>query len=134
MVDSGAWVSKESKWMRPEGKFDWKAVARLQFAAEAEDMRGKLLFLDSIMLSKIVSCYRIITSSFAFIESHHAHFQFNEDSNDQLNDLTSVSNQSYDCLCTAAPRTTRPQSPNKAISKPGNTSSHSGHGFEVPQS
>jgi endoglucanase len=56
MVDSGAWVTTESKWMRPQGRFDWKAVTRLEFVATAEDMRGKLLFLDSIMLSKIVSC------------------------------------------------------------------------------
>jgi endoglucanase len=56
MVDSGAWVPKESKWMPPQGKFDWKAVTRLEFVPEAEDMKGKLLFLDSIILSRIVSC------------------------------------------------------------------------------
>jgi hypothetical protein len=56
MVDSGAWVPKESKWMGPQGKFDWKAVTRLEFVPEAEDMKGKLLFLDSIILSRIVSC------------------------------------------------------------------------------
>jgi hypothetical protein len=56
MVDSGAWVTRESKWMRPEGRFDWKAVGALEFVAETEDMREKFLFLDSIILSKIVNC------------------------------------------------------------------------------
>jgi endoglucanase len=56
MVDSGAWVSRESRWVPTQGKFDWKAVTRLEFVAGPEDMKGKFLFLDSIMLSKIMSC------------------------------------------------------------------------------
>jgi endoglucanase len=52
MREQGAWINASQKWQGPEGKFSWKKVTQLEFAAEHASLKGLCVWFDDIKIVK----------------------------------------------------------------------------------
>jgi len=52
MAEQGAWVSATQAWLGPQGKFSWKNVKQLDFAAEDNDLKNCIIWFDAIKIIK----------------------------------------------------------------------------------
>ncbi len=48
LVEKGSW---DNGWFTPEGKYDWKAVDRIEIVAEHHDLQGIKLWFDNLMIT-----------------------------------------------------------------------------------
>jgi endoglucanase len=65
-TEQGAWDNDE--WYMPEGKFDWKAIDRLEIVAEQQNMAGDLWF-DNIHITNLDTARIFADSFFSSVQS-----------------------------------------------------------------
>ncbi len=70
-TEHGSW---DNAWYNPEGKFDWSAIDRFEFAAEQIALAGKELWLDNIQIVSIdpafVNAGSILPTEFKLFQNY----------------------------------------------------------------
>jgi len=70
-TEHGSW---DNAWYNPEGKFDWSAIDRFEFAAELIALTGKELWLDNIQIVSMDPAYvdgsSILPTEFKLLQNY----------------------------------------------------------------